>query len=100
MLFLLYPSLSMITLDTFNCREILGEYYLVADMEARCYTTEWANHAVFAVIGVALYPVGIPAFFYYMLRSHEDELVSERLLQLLHRRRRGRRGGREFFRIV
>jgi len=52
MLFLLYPNLAQVTLDAFNCREILGEYYLIADYEARCFTVTWSKYAVLAAIGL------------------------------------------------
>merc|ERR1711981_1017550 len=58
-LFLIYPILSTVVLNCFSCRQILGDWYIVQDLSTQCYTAEWSKHAILAVVGIILYPVGI-----------------------------------------
>lgn len=67
--FLRYPSLSAKMLQVFNCREIHGGWYLVADMDIECYTPVHDTYTSLASLGVLLYPIGIPvSFLFLMLR--------------------------------
>merc|ERR1719473_2671431 len=56
-LFILYPTTASVVLNAFNCREILGKYYLAQDLASLCYTAEWRQYAILAVVGVAMYPL-------------------------------------------
>ena len=81
-------------LNAFNCREILGKYYLAQDLAAICYTAEWrqvlpalhrhcattklswctAQYAILAVVGVAMYPLGILFYSFLILRRNRHKL--------------------------
>jgi hypothetical protein len=57
-------------LNTFNCEEVHGVKYLKFDMRLRCDTPEHSWYTMLATVGVIIYPIGIPAFFYgLMVRS-------------------------------
>ena len=58
-LFLLYPVVSSTVLSFFVCRDVEGESYLVADFTVRCYDSRWYAFLPFALVMVAVYPVGV-----------------------------------------
>ena len=62
---LVYPALSSRAINKyFTCSEEIDEhYYLVKDYELQCYEGEWLVKLPWGIIGVALYPLGIPMFF-------------------------------------
>jgi len=73
-LFLVYPSVSSTVIRTFVCHQVEGEWYLVADFTVRCYTSEYNAWAAMAAIFTLIYPIGIPAFFFWMLWRYRDRL--------------------------
>jgi uncharacterized membrane protein len=73
-LFLIYPSCSSTVLRLFVCRRVEGVDYLLADFSLECYTSEWRQYAAYAGIMIAVYPVGIPAFFFFMLWRYRHRL--------------------------
>jgi hypothetical protein len=61
---LVYPALSSRAIQYFTCSEkIDGKHYLMKDYNLYCYEGDWLSHLPIGIIGVALYPLGIPAFF-------------------------------------
>ena len=73
-LFLLYPGVSKVVLQAFHCRLINGEWYLVADLNEVCYTSDWTANAALALVGVALYPIGIVVYTAVILFRNEHKL--------------------------
>jgi len=67
MAFLLYPSLSGKMLSVLHCRVIHGQAYLVEDMETPCYDQTHNAFMALALLGVALYAIGIPGVFLRLL---------------------------------
>ena len=65
--FLAYPSLSAKMLSVLNCKKIHGEHYLMDDLSIECYTPTHSWYQSLAVVGVVLYPVGIPLAFLFLL---------------------------------
>lgn len=104
--FLLYsymflPGLSATIFQTFSCVDIDSEnvaggddWYLRADYSVSCETSRYSVAVVVASIAVIVYPVGIPAFYFYHLYSNchtiqtreepceTEEEEKQRLLQL------------------
>ena len=66
-LFLVYPSLSAKMLSVFNCKDIHGQSYLIGDILLACYTTEHNLYMSLAAIGMAVYAIGIPLGFLWLM---------------------------------
>jgi len=79
--FTIYPICSQMVLRAFKCRNILGTYYLVADLEEECYTQKWMNNAIIALVGIALYPIGILAYSYVRLVRNQHKLWAVRKMK-------------------
>jgi hypothetical protein len=62
----------------FKCRNVEGVWWLAADMRLRCYTGEWAGYAVYAVIMIALYVIGLPLTLFQVLWRRRYKLFGER----------------------
>jgi hypothetical protein len=73
LLFLLYPSLSAKMLSVFNCMEVHGKHYLVADLRVVCYTTRHTTERAVGAVGLLCYAAGIPFGFYMLLHRLEAE---------------------------
>jgi hypothetical protein len=71
-LFLVYPSISSTILRTFVCDEVEGTFYLRADFSVTCFDSGWYPNAAFAACMTLLYPIGIPAFFFYLLYKYRN----------------------------
>ena len=54
-------------MNTFNCTEVHGERYLVADMRLSCDSAEHQWYTAVASIAMLIYPVGVPAVFLSMM---------------------------------
>jgi len=67
-LFLIYPMQAAATLGTFSCVPAAGREYLASDVTVVCWRGgEHAQMIVLSVFGIALYVVGIPAYFAWTL---------------------------------
>lgn len=75
----LYPTVSKTILMIFNCQEVGDVRYLVVDRRIVCYNSTWAIFGVIAMIGVVVWVVGIPFFFWILIRLAQDRGVAERL---------------------
>jgi len=73
-----YPICSEVILKTFYCTEADGRYFLVADLSKECYTREWLKYAVVAMVGVALYPVGILLYSGSLLFRNRHKLYTSK----------------------
>ena len=75
-LFIIYPSVSSTILKMWHCRDIEGTWYLYADYRITC-DGDWATYATIAGVAFAVYPIGIPLMFWYLLSSNKDALHDE-----------------------
>jgi hypothetical protein len=73
-LFLVYPYCSSTVLRTFVCKKIEGIDYLQADFSLTCYNGDWNYWAKIAGAMVFVYPIGIPAFFMFMMLRYRGRL--------------------------
>jgi hypothetical protein len=76
MTFLIYSTVSTTVFQTFACDSTagLGGSYLRADYSISCGTRAHTLYRVYAAFMVALYPLGIPAVYAYLLWSHKELL--------------------------
>jgi hypothetical protein len=83
MLFLIYPAISSVVLRLYVCKSIDDGWYLLTDLRISCYTDTWSLYAYASIAAIALYPVGIPAFFFVLLwrnsRAEGGGLSNERI---------------------
>eukprot|EP00808_Paulinella_micropora_P032171 g2190.t1 len=73
-LFLVYPSVSSTVVSSFVCKDINGVLYLKADFRLQCMDQTWFNYLPLAIAGLIMYPIGIPAFFLYLLLRYRNRL--------------------------
>jgi hypothetical protein len=84
-LFLMYPSISTRVLNVFNCTEIHGDFWLKSDLRIKCYDTEHNLEMAIAVVGLLLYPLGIPMMFLTLMhteRVHELAVYKQARLEV------------------
>jgi hypothetical protein len=60
--------------QVFNCREVGGVWYLVADMRLQCYDGKWVAVAIYAAAMGILYVIGLPAAVFLILYRHRELL--------------------------
>jgi len=81
--FLMYPSVSSVVLKLYDCKQVAGTYYLLADFTIECYTKKWSNYALGNIPFLLLYPAGIPLTFFALLYVNRHQLTEPKVrLQL------------------
>eukprot|EP00937_MAST-01D_sp_MAST-1D-sp2_P000718 g718.t1 len=73
-LFIVYPSVSKTTILMLRCVNIDGTSYLLADYSVRCDLPGYAPYRGLAMFFVFVYPIGIPAFFLFLLVRKKSRL--------------------------
>merc|ERR1711988_1290055 len=73
-MFLIYAFLSQSMFEAFACRNLGGRHWLAADYQTSCDDDSYTVTVVFAVLGVLLYPVGVPVLTYIVLFQNRAEL--------------------------
>lgn len=74
--FFVYSSVSFIIFQTFVCDKLDdGENYLRANYSLTCTTKTYITYKAYAVLMVFVYPIGIPAIFFYLLSAKREHLV-------------------------
>ena len=84
LLFLCYPGVSFVMIQAFNCRDVEGKWYLVADLSEVCYSEKWSGYAFLAMLGVCLYPIGILVYMGTILFRNRHKLWSAPMNSLGH----------------
>lgn len=67
---LVYPLIVSRLASFFHCRSVNGVSYLAPDLRLRCYDSQWYAVLPFALTCIAVYALGIPAWFFYTLRRY------------------------------
>ncbi|GLD91532.1 hypothetical protein PINS_up000065 [Pythium insidiosum] len=80
----LYPTVSKTILMIFNCEEVGDVFYMVVDRRVVCYNASWAIFGVLAMAGVVVWVIGIPFFFWLLIRRAQDRGIAKRV-KLLNR---------------
>ena len=74
---LIYPPISRRAIEYFNCSgPIDGTNYMTKDFRITCFEGKWSTYLPFGILAVAVYPLGIPAYFahgLYKRRKHLDD---------------------------
>jgi hypothetical protein len=78
-LFLIYPSVSSTVLRHFVCKQIDDNSYLWTDLRVQCYTDRWTTYAFVSFGLILIYPVGIPVFFFALLKVNQKDLKEPRI---------------------
>ena len=79
-IFLLYPLCSAVVFQAFNCREIMGTSYLIADLASPCYDNTWVQYSLLAIVGILVYPIGAFVYTYTCLKRNRHKLYLEVVL--------------------
>lgn len=78
-LFLIYPSVSSTVLRHFVCKQIDDRSYLWSDLRIQCYTDRWTSFSFVSIALILLYPIGIPVFFFALLKLNQKDLNQPRI---------------------
>ena len=70
----LYTGVSTKLFRLFKCREIQHRWYLTADYNVVCDGDNYTTHAIFALIGMLVFTIGIPLFILYILIRNKKYL--------------------------
>ena len=57
-----------------RCREVEGQYWLAADMRLQCFTAQWTAFAIYGVVMVVVYVVGLPLGIMALLLKNKATL--------------------------
>eukprot|EP00455_Lapot_gusevi_P034489 TRINITY_DN3801_c0_g1_i13.p1 TRINITY_DN3801_c0_g1~~TRINITY_DN3801_c0_g1_i13.p1 ORF type:complete len:675 (+),score=72.70 TRINITY_DN3801_c0_g1_i13:245-2026(+) len=71
---IIYPAVSIKSLQLFNCVSIEGQYYLDADYQIVCSGPLYTRYALFNAFFILMVPIGWPVFLLWYLRRVKDHL--------------------------
>jgi hypothetical protein len=74
--YLLYPSISALFFQTFNCREIDQSRFLTPDLSINCDSSEHARAEGVARLMIGAFSIGLPAIYQALLYPHRHQLAS------------------------
>ena len=66
-LFFIHPSITAVTFQTFLCKELEGNKWLVADLNEQCWTGSHLLFSIIAGLGAAIWSFGIPLITWAIL---------------------------------
>lgn len=78
-LFLVFPGVSSTVLRHYICKELdFGnrdvQHFLLTDLRVECFTDIWWLYSFIGIGLILIYPLGIPAFFFYHLYRKRNTL--------------------------
>jgi hypothetical protein len=73
----LYTSVSTSIFRLFDCQEVQGTWYLSADFTVKCFEAEWNAYVAIAIVGIAVYTIGIPLVLFVLLRRNRAHLYAD-----------------------
>jgi len=73
-LFLIFPVCSSSVLRHYICDNVDGTSFLAQDYRVKCFTSLWNIISYLSASFILIYPVGIPVFFFIMLRNNRHRL--------------------------
>ncbi|CAM9140361.1 unnamed protein product [Ectocarpus sp. 12 AP-2014] len=75
-LYLVYSQVSTVVFQAFACEDFpeIGKSFLRADFRIECDTPKHDNYKIFAAVMICIYPLGIPAAFWYFLRRQRSRI--------------------------
>jgi hypothetical protein len=66
-----------------NNEDELPNMFLVADLSIDCESSRYETGVVIAVVMIFVYPIGIPAFYFYSLYKKREEINNRRQLAMI-----------------
>ena len=75
--FFLYPSLSTTCFNALSCRDFGDESWHSQDLTINCDSTEYGLFFTVALVFIGVYPLGVPAFFAWLLYINRKELATD-----------------------
>eukprot|EP01047_Picozoa_sp_COSAG01_P014616 COSAG01_NODE_715_length_14093_cov_64.209233_12_plen_277_part_00 len=80
--FLLYPGLTSKIFQAFWCRSLTDSSVLIADYSFECiaggeWTSEWSLLVTACSLLVLAWPIGLPAFLYYIMNKEKDLILAD-----------------------
>jgi hypothetical protein len=73
--YLVYPTFSSVFFQTFNCREIDQDRFLVSDVSIDCDSSEHASAEVVAGLMIFTFSIGLPVLYLALLYPHRRSLT-------------------------
>jgi predicted outer membrane repeat protein len=100
--YLILPSITVTIFEVFSCQDVDpddvaggDDRYMVVDYSVSCSSSKYHFGHVWAIVSIFVYPIGIPAYYLYLLfgaradiMSREDETCGEEEAELRTRRLR------------
>jgi hypothetical protein len=88
--FMVLPSITTTIFKIFPCEnldpnnddEMSHNYYLVADYSINCESDRYRFGVTYAIFMIILYPVGLPALYYWLLYQHRLEISKRGIYKL------------------
>ena len=81
----IFPIVTSEFLLFFDCRDFgVHGSYLRKDYSVECFTENYYRLKYLAIFGILVFGVGIPVFFYYVVRNREKEMFANSSI-VLHR---------------
>jgi hypothetical protein len=74
-----YTPIGSIVIATFPCEEVGEHSYLRADMRLQCWDDEHLANVALGLLGVLVFVLGIPYFFYRSVSKARYNMVQERI---------------------
>ncbi len=65
---LIYPYVSTLIAQFFQCQHIAGAFYLIADFSSKCFDSVWHRWLGFELVLLVLYPLGGPLVIFLLLK--------------------------------
>ena len=85
MFVVIYPAVSRVVLQMMNCKYLdHGESYLYADMRISCNSEKYKSYIPLITLAFLIYPIGVPALFFYLLYKKRHLLRWSHRLGLLY----------------
>ena len=81
-LLLAYVPVSSTIMRYYLCEPIGDKHYLVADLRVECWSEEYNDISMTAILGIVLYIIGIPILFYAVLKINREENVTKSLIRM------------------
>lgn len=84
--YLILPFTSVQIFQTFSCRDVDpdnvvsgGNFYMTADYSVSCSSSKYKFGFVWAIVSIIVYPIGIPLYYFYVLYTARNEIMSRDL---------------------
>jgi hypothetical protein len=74
--FLLYPGISGVVVNTLVCKQVDDIWYMVSDFTIQCMDERWNQYLGVIITMLVIYPIGIPLIFGIVLYANRKSLMN------------------------